>query len=267
MDEKNVDGGAREDEDAPEPSDEMLAEHGTPQKHLCGTFGCTLPNNHSGLHRLPENDGRARKRTKPLDIDTFWTGAGGQSSSSAGAAAGPSQHRPPKEPRAFKERAYRKEDSPEPRSIEHVRGLCKKTAFCQRFKNHPGARAWASVVSSRLSGFPPFRPRPPPKPRALQRASPHRSSGNESASTKRISTELPEHSLATFPSTPCVGILSVCRSVCACPQAYVRRRPHATRPSGARSRSDTAARAASRPCATRTRAVAARVVTRGSVAS
>ena len=38
---------------------------------LCGTFGCTLPNNHSGLHRLPPGAtdgprGRRGKREEPV---------------------------------------------------------------------------------------------------------------------------------------------------------------------------------------------------------
>ena len=37
---------------------------------LCGTYGCTLPNNHRGLHQFPQDESR-RKRAKP---DTSSTG-------------------------------------------------------------------------------------------------------------------------------------------------------------------------------------------------
>ena len=44
---------------------------------LCGTFGCTLPNNHRGLHRLPQQEepGR-RKRAKMEAADKSGGGDG-----------------------------------------------------------------------------------------------------------------------------------------------------------------------------------------------
>ena len=37
-------------------------------KGMCGTFGCTLPDKHPGLHNVP--DLGARKRRKPLQPDS-----------------------------------------------------------------------------------------------------------------------------------------------------------------------------------------------------
>ena len=35
---------------------------------LCGTFGCVLPNNHSGLHKLPESTTAGRARRAPRSL-------------------------------------------------------------------------------------------------------------------------------------------------------------------------------------------------------
>ena len=37
-----------------------------PLQHMCGTYGCTLPNNHRGLHKIPEDEAStSRKRRRP----------------------------------------------------------------------------------------------------------------------------------------------------------------------------------------------------------
>jgi hypothetical protein len=64
------DAGTGDDADATEEADgsveepeevEVLLDSAGRPIHLCGTFGCTLPDNHKGLHRVPD-DGRGRLR-------------------------------------------------------------------------------------------------------------------------------------------------------------------------------------------------------------
>ena len=121
--------------------------------HLCGTFGCTLPNNHRGLHRIPSADqaeGR-RKRLKPEKSDVK-TGQGRTGASASADAedeyadayvdaelpppptAAASAHQS-----AFFELPERERDGGGKKlSADKKQLLCKKTAYCQRFLNHPG---------------------------------------------------------------------------------------------------------------------------------
>ena len=36
-----------------------------PAPGICGTFGCPLPNNHMGLHQLPEGSGMGQRSRRP----------------------------------------------------------------------------------------------------------------------------------------------------------------------------------------------------------
>ena len=114
---------------------------------MCGTYGCTLPNNHKGLHCFPVEEGAgrgARKRAKVVEPD--------EDAAAASAAAADDDPEDPNDSANESEAAEKAPSSkagrgprqpkvtvaPEPRPQEAVAGLCKKTPFCQRLKNHPG---------------------------------------------------------------------------------------------------------------------------------
>ena len=114
---------------------------------LCGTYGCTLPNNHRGLHCLPVGDqGRSsRKRAKTEKLDEVFEendppasqepDAPDEDLSDEDLPAAPPRPKP-----SYARDSVSQTYAPEARPIEAVAGLCKKTPYCQRYKNHPGAR-------------------------------------------------------------------------------------------------------------------------------
>jgi hypothetical protein len=104
------------------------------EEPLCGTWGCTLANNHFGLHRMPESD-QPRKRMKKKQYDegeptqpSGSRGGAAKSKALAGATTSPKPKAQPK-PRAPAGAA--------PGSLL-APATCARTPHCQRPAHHPG---------------------------------------------------------------------------------------------------------------------------------
>ena len=203
---------------------------------LCGTYGCTLPNNHRGLHALPAGDqGRSsRKRAKTEKLDEVFEETDPPATQDPDARYDDlSDEDPPAAPPRLPTKPPAQTSAPEPRPIEAVAGLCKKTPYCQRYKNHPGARP---------------RTQPPHAP-----AKPPRAEGKQTFVPRALPSKYGRYAHAC--------------SSCVCEQACARPPRLATRLCVAPSHFGTPERAASRPHATRIPAAVAPPATRVSAAS
>ena len=124
---------------------------------ICGTFGCTLPNNHRGLHALPEDEegGPRRKRSKAVEPDARTSGRGSSPQPARRPVKAPASTPVDDEvgePPLTAAASSKSSVPPAPPSsddgmtnlvrvpLEPREGLCKKMQFCQRAKNHPGVR-------------------------------------------------------------------------------------------------------------------------------
>lgn len=158
--------------------------------HLCGTFGCTKPNNHPGLHEVFDSDGRGGRRggsargtsmseaelasrsqpsrSVPTDRD-FSTGSDPPHETAEGEPSpAPAEASAPAPGPESKPAVEEEEENPPFVRVPLVGrdDLCKKLHNCQRTKNHPGAchRPSARCVIRMISPGDPAC-MPPPSPR------------------------------------------------------------------------------------------------------
>ena len=135
------------------------------KKPPCGTFGCTLPNNHAGLHNLPidmMSGGRApRERTKKprIDDEVLLPPAPARSSAARPPADRRPHDRPDKKavPTAGPRKASSQSRAPAMRPLVEVHEVCKKVPFCQRAANHPGLCKTPTVCHLLIRCTRPFR--------------------------------------------------------------------------------------------------------------